>query len=90
MSMNHMPPRLGAILAEHDQRGPEYAVVECIGDDFTCTATERVEGSAGKSDAEITAILAERGWSVGPTLCPTHAEQQPAPDTERTPDGLDV
>lgn len=83
MSMNHMPPRLGAILAEHDRRGPEYAVVECIGDDFRCTATERVEDSAGKSDAEIIVILAERGWSVGPTLCPAHAEKQPAHTAEK-------
>lgn len=71
MSMNHMPPHLGAILADHD-RGPEYALVECIGENFTCTATERVETSARMTDAEITAVLAERGWSVGPTLCPEH------------------
>lgn len=71
MSSNHMPPMLGAILADHDQ-GPEYTLVECVGDDFACTTSERVEGSAGMTDAEITTVLTERGWSVGPTLCPDH------------------
>jgi hypothetical protein len=73
MSANHMPPALGAILADHDHdHGPEYALVKCIGDDFTCSARERVEGSAHMTDEEITAVLAGRGWSVGPTLCPQH------------------
>lgn len=66
------PPPLAAIMADHD-RGPEYALVECIGDHFTCDAKERVEGSSRLTDAEIIAILAERGWTVGPTHCPTHA-----------------
>lgn len=66
-------PRLAAIMADHD-RGPEYALVQCIGADFTCPSTERVEASAGKTDVEIVAILAERDWSVGPTLCPAHRE----------------
>ena len=58
-------------MADHD-RGPEYALVQCIGDGFTCPEEERVENSARLTDEEITTILAERGWSVGPTLCPTH------------------
>lgn len=62
---------LAPILADHD-RGPEYALVQCIGDDFACVAEERVENSYGLTDAQITDILAKRGWSVGPTLCPTH------------------
>lgn len=66
-----MPTSLGAILADHD-RGPEYALVECIGDAGNCAASERVEDSAQLTDAEIRAVLAERGWSVSPTLCPTH------------------
>ncbi len=66
-----MTASLGAIMADHD-RGPEYALVECIGDDFTCTATERVEGSAWLPDSVIVEILEDRGWSVGPTLCPAH------------------
>lgn len=66
-------PRLATIMADHD-RGPEYALVQCIGEGFTCPASERVEASAGKADAEIVAVLAERGWSVGPTLCPAHRE----------------
>lgn len=66
-----MPPSLGAILADHD-RGPEYALVECIGDAGNCTARERVENTARMTDAEIRAALSERGWSVSPTLCPTH------------------
>lgn len=71
-SANHMPPKLRGILAEHDRRGPEYARVECIGDDFACGAVERVEGTRGMTDEEITAVLAGRGWSVRPTLCPAH------------------
>ena len=80
MSANHMPPALGAILTEHD-RGPEYALVECIAGDVSCSAKERVENSARMTDEEITAVLAGRGWSVGPTLCPAHRNQ---PDQEGT------
>lgn len=68
---NHMPPALGAILYDHD-RGPEYALVECVGDGFACTATERVEQSNLMTDEQIIAVLADRGWSVNPTLCPAH------------------
>lgn len=70
-SGNHMPPRLGAILSDHD-RGPEHAFVAYIGEDFSCPATARVEHSAGMTDERISAVLAERGWSVKPTLCPAH------------------
>lgn len=66
-----MAHNIGPIMADHD-RGPEYALVQCIGDGFTCPAEERVEQSARLSDAEIIAMLAQRGWSVGPTLCPKH------------------
>lgn len=71
MSMAH---NIGPIMADHD-RGPQYALVQCIGDDFTCTAESRVEQSALLSDADIVAILAERGWSVSPTLCPAHSSE---------------
>lgn len=67
--MNHMGRRMRGIVAEHD-RGPQYAVVTCIGDDFTCEATARVKNSAQLTDDQIVELLAERGWSVGPTLCP--------------------
>ena len=74
-SANHMGPTLRAIMADHD-RGPQYALVECIGDDFTCPAKERVEQRATMTDEHIIAVLNERGWSVGPTLCPTHREKE--------------
>lgn len=71
--------RLRALLADHD-RGPEYAFVQCTGRDFagdhvgelTCTQNTRIENSKDLSDTEITARLAELGWSVKPTLCPKH------------------
>lgn len=72
---NHLPPHLGAILLDHD-RGPEYALMECIADSFSCPNTQRVEQSAQLTDGEITEILAERGWSVGPTLCPEHDREK--------------
>ncbi len=73
--MSHVTPqdpRLAAVMADHD-RGPEYAVVECVGEDFACTATARLEQSAGKTDAELGEVFAALGWSVKPTLCPEHA-----------------
>lgn len=63
--------RLSAIMADHD-RGDEYAIVECIGDDFSCPETERVEGTLLLTTEQIVSILSERGWSVSPTLCPKH------------------
>ena len=69
---------MSAILADHD-RGAQYALVECIGEGFTCTAEERVENSSRMTDAETIAVLTERGWSVSPTLCPAHRR-----DDERT------
>lgn len=64
-------PALGAVMADHD-KGPEYALVACIGDNLSCTATARVENSVRLSTTQITVVLAERGWSVRPTLCPQH------------------
>lgn len=64
-------PALSAIMADHD-KGPEYALVQCVGDDLSCTATARVENSARMSTAQIVAVLAQRGWTVKPTLCPAH------------------
>lgn len=63
-----------AIMADHD-RGPEYAVVECIEPD--CLARERVDNTERLSDAQITELLTVRGWSVKPTLCPEHQSGDP-------------
>ncbi|MGY4541150.1 hypothetical protein ACVWY0_001059 [Arthrobacter sp. UYNi723] len=63
--------RLNAIMTDHD-RGPEYAQVECIGEDLTCKQTARIEESKHLTEEEITARLNEMGWSVSPTLCPRH------------------
>lgn len=62
---------LNVVMADHD-KGPEYALVACIGNNLTCTATSRVEDTARLSTAQIIAVLAERGWTVRPTLCPQH------------------
>jgi len=67
--------RLAAVMADHD-KGPEYVLVECIGDGFACTAKQRIEGSYGKSDAQITDELFVMGWSVSPTLCPDHQKER--------------
>lgn len=72
--MNHQGARMLQILIEHDA-GPQYALVQCIGDDFTCPHTARVEDSASKTDEQITRELTERGWSVKPTFCPDHQER---------------
>jgi hypothetical protein len=74
-------------MADHD-RGPEYALVQCSAGDFTCKQTSRIEESKNLSDEEITARLHEAGWSVKPTLCPTHnitAGQVPLPVPEMAP-----
>lgn len=63
--------RLGALMANHD-RGPEYALVQCVGTDSTCVNETRIENSKYLSDEEITSRLRELGWSVTPTLCPAH------------------
>ncbi|MEO3931362.1 hypothetical protein WMO79_00920 [Micrococcaceae bacterium Sec7.4] len=87
--------RLGAIMADHD-RGPEYAFVQCTGNDFAgdhvgdwaCTQTARIDGSKYLSDEEVTTRLAEAGWSVKPTLCPKHnisVGQAPLPVPEMAP-----
>jgi hypothetical protein len=79
--------RLTAIMAGHD-RGPQYALVQCVGADFTCVNETSIEGSKGLSDEEITARLNERGWSVTPTLCPGHnltTGQVPLPVAEMAP-----
>lgn len=65
-----MNTRLAAIMADHD-RGPEYALVECI----RCDASARVEQSSLLSDAELGERFEGMGWSIGPTLCPTHAPE---------------
>lgn len=70
-----MSTRLAAIIADHD-KGLEYALVQCIGVDFTCPETAHVEHSAQLTDGQITEVLATRGWSVGPTLCPNHQENR--------------
>lgn len=61
--------RLSAIMADHD-RGPEYALVECIEDD--CNASARLEHTAGTSTEELIEQFRQLGWSVKPTLCPLH------------------
>lgn len=77
---NTQGTRLAAVMADHD-KGPEYALVECIGDDFSCTAKQRIEDSWGKSDEQITGELAALGWSVSPTLCPEHQHERIQPRT---------
>lgn len=88
-------PRLTAVMAGHD-RGPEYVFVQCVGRDFAgdhvgelaCTENTRINGSKNLSDDEVTALLAEKGWSVKPTLCPKHnitAGQVPLPEPEMAP-----
>lgn len=72
--MNHQGARMRQILMEHEG-AVEYAQVQCIGDDFTCSCTERVDDSASKTDEQITQELTARGWSVMPTLCPDHQER---------------
>lgn len=62
-----------AIIARHDRPGPQYVSIECIGQDFTCPASERVDASVGTTDAQIFAGPVARGWSLRPTLCPKHA-----------------
>lgn len=72
--------QLAAIMAEHD-KGPEHALVQCIGEGFACTAQQRIEGSYGKTDEQITEELARLGWSVSPTLCPDHQLERIQPRT---------
>lgn len=66
---------LGAIMADHD-RGPEYAVVQCI--EPGCEASERVDDTRSMTDQQIVDVLAETGWSVKPTLCPEHQSGDPS------------
>lgn len=56
--------------------GPEYALLECIADDFTCPNTAKILDSVDKSDAELTAQFNQLGWSIKPTLCPDHVANQ--------------
>jgi len=87
--------RLTAVMAGHD-RGPEYSFVQCVGTtfagdhvgDLSCTENTRINGTKNLSDEEVTALLAEKGWSVKPTLCPKHnitAGQVPLPEPEMAP-----
>lgn len=66
--MGRAMSRLAAIMADHD-RGPEYAVVECI----ECDASARVEQSSLMSDAELVQRFEAQGWTITPTRCPRHA-----------------
>lgn len=61
--------RFAAIMADHD-RGPEYALVECIEDD--CNASARLERTAGTRTEELVKRFRQLGWSIKPTLCPRH------------------
>lgn len=73
MSDNHIGARMGAILAQHDAPGPEYAFADCT----SCgQRSQRVEGSARMTDAQVMAVLAEQGWAFSPTRCPQHAGTQ--------------
>lgn len=63
--------QLRTTMADHD-RGPEYALVQCIGDAFTCEKTKKVDNRKHLTDEQITVQLEGRGWSVSPTLCPDH------------------
>lgn len=63
--------RLSAIMADHD-RGPEYALVQCAGEEGRCSRETRIEDSKNLSDEDITSVLAEKGWTVKPTRCPDH------------------
>lgn len=79
--------RLNALMSDHD-RGAQYALVQCVGAGFTCPQETRIEESKHLSDEEITARLAEEGWSVKPTLCPKHnitQGQVPLPVPEMAP-----
>lgn len=66
-------PGFAAIMADHD-KGREYAFLECVGENFSCPATIRIESTDAVTDAELIARFAELGWSVNPTLCPQHRE----------------
>lgn len=79
--------RLNALMADHD-RAAQYALVQCVGDSFSCSQETRIDESKFLSDAEITARLHELGWSVKPTLCPKHnitQGQVPLPVPEMAP-----
>jgi hypothetical protein len=63
--------RMAAVMADHD-KGPEYALVQCIGDAFTCKQVAQIPDSKHLAKDEITSRFNELGWSVTPTLCPQH------------------
>jgi len=52
-------------MADHD-RGPEYAVVECI----KCSTTAQVPDSRTLTTTELIRRFEALGWSIKPTLCP--------------------
>lgn len=72
-SANHMPPRLGAILADHDSGRTEFAMLECIASEFTCDESVRIEDTANLTDQQLIEAFGSLGWSVKPTLCPKHS-----------------
>ena len=72
--MNHRTPQgqhLRAVMVDHD-RGPEYALVECIAPG--CTQIHRIENSQPLSTNQLTELITGLGWSIQPTLCPEHAK----------------
>lgn len=82
--MSTQGPGLTAIMAGHD-RGPEYALVQCTGENLTCSREQRVERSADQSEADLAARFNELGWSIRPTLCPEHnteSAEVPQPSVE--------
>lgn len=79
-SANHMGARMGAILAQHDTPGPEYALVECAAPQG-CRRSARIEWSAGRTDDDLAEEFAKQGWTVGPTRCPDHTNP-PEPEGE--------
>lgn len=64
-----MSTRLAAIMADHD-RGPEYALIECM----SCDAEARIEQSAHRSMESLEVEFRSMGWTFDPTACPTHSE----------------
>lgn len=71
MTRTPQGPALVAIMYDHD-RGPQYALVQCIHPD--CTTEYRIANSNSLSDRQVTGIITGLGWHATPTLCPVHAK----------------